>query len=80
MKFISITRSTIARSVLLAGVLATVAGCDNFLDVNNNPNGPSAATVSPNLYLAPMLNWLVADPQWDVSGGIPNYVQNWKNA
>jgi len=76
MKLTSITRTTITRSVVLAGVLALAAGCDNFLDVNNNPNGPSAATVSPNLYLAPMLNWLVTDPQWDAPYGIPNYVQN----
>lgn len=81
MKLISMTRTTITRSVLLAGVLALGAGCDNFLDVNNNPNGPSAATVSANLYLSPMLNWLVADPQWDTySGGINNYVQNFMDA
>jgi hypothetical protein len=80
MKLTPFTRMKITRTVLLAGILALSASCQNFLDVNNNPNGPSSATVSANLYLAPMLNWLVADPQWDVSGGIPNYVQNFENA
>ena len=42
---------------LLAGALTLSAGCKDFLDVNTNPNGPQ--TVSANLYLAPMLHWLV---------------------
>jgi hypothetical protein len=80
MKLTPFIRMKITRTALLGGILALSAGCQNFLDVNSNPNGPSSVTVSPNLYLAPMLNWLVADPQWDISGGIPNYVQNFKNA
>jgi hypothetical protein len=69
-----------ASTLLLAGIITVGASCDNYLDVNANPNGPSSVTVSANLYLAPMLNWLVADEQWDVAGGIPNYVQNFKDA
>ena len=76
MTLTSSTRMKHAGTAALACVVALSASCKNFLDVNNNPNGPSSATVSPNLYLAPMLNWLVSDPQWDVSGGIPQYVQN----
>ncbi|MGH7602894.1 MAG: SusD/RagB family nutrient-binding outer membrane lipoprotein [Gemmatimonadaceae bacterium] len=76
MKLTPFTQVKITRSALLAGVLTLSASCQNFLDVNDNPNGPSSTTVSANLYLAPMLNWLVADQQWDVAGGIPDYVQN----
>ncbi|HVX41748.1 MAG TPA: SusD/RagB family nutrient-binding outer membrane lipoprotein [Gemmatimonadaceae bacterium] len=80
MTIASFIRTKGARTALLASTLMLGASCKDFLDVNNNPNGPSSATVSANLYLAPMLNWLVSDPQWDVSGGIPNYVQNFTNA
>ena len=52
------------RKILLVGAMAlTSASCNEFLDVNNNPNGPQ--TVSANLYLAPMLHWVVTSPQYD---------------
>jgi hypothetical protein len=79
MKLTPMTRMKITGNLLLAAVVALSASCKNFLDVNNNPNGPSAATVSANLYLAPMLNWLVTDQQWDAPYGIPDYVQNFVN-
>jgi hypothetical protein len=51
-------------AVLAAGLLAAGgAGCRDFLDVNDNPNAPQA--VSPNLYLAPMLHWMVTAPTFD---------------
>ena len=38
-------------------------GCKDFLDVNTNPNAPQS--VSANLYLAPMLHWMVTGSQFD---------------
>jgi hypothetical protein len=51
------------RMALLVGSLSVVGGCENFLDVNTNPNAPQ--TVAANLYLPPMLHWLVATRPWD---------------
>src|SRR5438045_988797 len=48
---------------MLAGALTLSASCKDFLDVNTNPNGPEQ--VSANLYLAPMLHWMVTSPQFD---------------
>src|SRR3972149_110262 len=64
----------ITRAALFAGVLAMTASCEDFLDVNDNPNGPEIVTA--NLYLPPMLHWLVADAQWD-GRFLGRYVQNW---
>lgn len=44
------------------GVLL-LQGCENYLDVNTNPNGPTA--VSPYLYLSPMLAQTAEAIQWD---------------
>jgi hypothetical protein len=60
------TRPLVRRAcgALLAGaLLLPAAACDDFLDVNDNPNGPE--TVSANLYVAPMLHWMVHAPLWD---------------
>ncbi len=51
------------RAVLATGLLVGTAACEDFLDVNENPNGPE--TVSANLYLAPMLHWMATSPQFD---------------
>lgn len=59
---------------LLGGVLMLSAGCKDFLDVNTNPNGPES--VSPNLYLSPMLHWMVTTPQYD-GRFIGRYTQQW---
>ena len=59
---------------LLAGFLTLSAGCQSFLDVNTNPNGPQA--VSANLYLAPMLHWMVTSPQYD-GRFVGRYAQEW---
>jgi hypothetical protein len=72
----SLTNQTmrITRAAVFAGALAFTASCQDFLDVNTNPNGPEVVTA--NLYLPPMLHWMVADPQWD-GRFVGRYVQNW---
>jgi len=63
------------RSALcLAGILTLTTACRDFLDVNTNPNGPE--TVSPNLYLPPMLHWMVTSPQFD-GRFVGHYTQQW---
>jgi hypothetical protein len=52
-----------ARVAVLAGSLAMFSACQDWLDVNTNPNAPE--TVSANLYLPPMLHWMVTGPQFD---------------
>ena len=61
-------------AVLLAGVLGLSSGCSNFLDVNNNPNGPQSVTAY--LYLPPMLHWMVTAPQYD-GRFVGRYTQQW---
>jgi len=46
-----------------AGALTLAAGCQDWLDVNTNPNGPE--TVAANLYISPMLHWMVSGQQFD---------------
>lgn len=76
MRFPSFTNGQMkkTRTALVAGVMAISAGCQDFLDVNNNPNGPEVVTA--NLYLPPMLHWMVSGGQWD-GRFIGRYVQNW---
>jgi hypothetical protein len=59
---------------LLIGVLTLSGGCTEFLDVNTNPNGPQA--VSANVYLPPMLHWMVSSPQFD-GRFVGHYTQQW---
>src|SRR5947209_6629286 len=59
---------------LLVGALGLANGCQNYLDVNTNPNAPE--TVSANLYLAPMEHWMVTAPQFD-GRFIGRYTQEW---
>ncbi|MGQ0812856.1 MAG: RagB/SusD family nutrient uptake outer membrane protein [Gemmatimonadota bacterium] len=61
-------------AAVVLGVLTLSASCKDFLDVNTNPNAPEI--VSPNLYLAPMLHWLVTGPQFD-GRFIGRYTQQW---
>jgi hypothetical protein len=70
------TNSTMkrARTALLAGVLVLASSCEDFLDVNQNPNGPEVVTA--NLYLPPMLHWMVTSQPFD-GRFIGDYVQNW---
>ena len=62
------------RIALLACSLGLLGGCDSFLDVNTNPNAPE--TVAANLYLPPMLDWLVTTPMFD-GRAIGRYTQQW---
>lgn len=62
------------RTVATTGLLVLAAGCKDFLDVNTNPNGPQE--VSANLYLAPMLHWMVTSPQFDARF-VGRYAQEW---
>ena len=59
---------------VLAGFLGLSSGCSDYLDVNTNPNAPQ--TVSANLYLAPMLHWMVTSPQFE-GRFIGHYAQEW---
>ncbi len=60
---------------LLVGALTlTSTGCEDFLDVNTNPNGPERVTA--NLYLPPMLHWLATSPQFD-GRFVGRYTQQW---
>ncbi|MDQ6770112.1 MAG: RagB/SusD family nutrient uptake outer membrane protein [Gemmatimonadota bacterium] len=59
---------------LLAGFLALSNGCNNFLDVNTNPNGPQSVTA--NLYLPAMLHWMVTSPQYD-GRFVGRFTQEW---
>jgi hypothetical protein len=61
-------------ATLLIGILVLSAGCNEFLDVNTNPNGPQS--VSANLYLPPMLHWMVTSPQFD-GRYVGHYTQEW---
>ncbi len=59
---------------LALGAATAVAGCKDYLDVNTNPNAPE--TVSANLYLPPMIHWMVTAPQYD-GRFIGRYTQEW---
>ena len=61
------------RAALLAGVMLIAASCQDFLDVNKNPNGPEIVTA--NLYLPAMLHWMVTDAAYD-GRFVGRYVQN----
>jgi hypothetical protein len=62
-------------TLVLAGALCLTAGCEDFLDVNTNPNAPER--VAPNLYLPPLLHWMATSPQFD-GRFIGRYTQQWK--
>ncbi len=65
------------KKLYAAAVVALIAlstGCNNFLDVNTNPNAPQV--VEANLYLPPMEHWMVTAPQYD-GRFIGRYTQEW---
>ena len=64
-------------AVLLVSAATMAAGCQDFLDVNDNPNGPEFVTA--NLYLPPMIHWMVTSPQFD-GRFIGRYTQNWHSS
>jgi hypothetical protein len=62
--------------IILFLVIATTS-CKKYLDVNNNPNGPSSA--DPALYLPGIQTWAAQGIQWDARGLGPvdqNFVLN----
>jgi hypothetical protein len=61
--------------VLLAGALTLASGCKDYLDVNTNPNVPTS--VAANLYLPPMLHWMVTSQQYDATAATGYYTQEW---
>lgn len=61
-------------AVTVAASLILSAACSDYLDVNTNPNGPQ--TVTANLYLPPMLHWMVTAPQYD-GRFVGRYTQEW---
>jgi len=62
------------RTILLVGAVTLSSACSDYLDVNTNPNGPQ--TVTANLYLLPMLHWMVTSPQFD-GRFVGRYTQEW---
>jgi hypothetical protein len=60
-------------TIFTAALLITGSGCKKYLDVNTNPMAPE--TVTANLYLSPMLHWMVTGPQYDARF-INRYTQN----
>jgi Starch-binding associating with outer membrane len=74
MALVTRARGSRARAIVAGGLLLLPAGCKDFLDVNTNPNGPQE--VSANLYLAPMLHWMVTSPQFD-GRFVGRYAQEW---
>jgi hypothetical protein len=62
-------------AALFAGAVAlSAASCDNYLDINTNPNAPEE--VAANLYLPPMIHWMVTSPQFD-GRFVGRYTQEW---
>jgi hypothetical protein len=61
-------------AIVLVGSLSLAPACSDYLDVNTNPNGPQ--TVTANLYLLPMLHWMVTSPQFD-GRFVGRYTQEW---
>ena len=59
---------------LVTGLLLLPVACQDYLDVNTNPNAPQS--VAPNLYLAPMVHWLATSPQFD-GRFVGHYTQEW---
>lgn len=61
---------------LAVGALTLLAGCriNDYLDVNTNPNAPQS--VAANLYLPPMIHWLVTGQQFD-GRFVGQYTQEW---
>ena len=62
------------RTIFLVAGFTLASGCSDYLDVNTNPNAPQV--VSANLYLAPMIHWMVTAPQFD-GRFVGHYTQEW---
>jgi hypothetical protein len=64
----------LSTAVLVGMVALGTAACDDWLDVNTNPNAPQS--VSPNLYLPPMIHWLATSEPFD-GRFVGRYTQMW---
>ena len=64
-------------ALLLTGLTLSLSGCDEYLDINKNPNNPDQVAAS-NL-LAPIQNQFVLGIQGDARY-MGSYVQNWNNS
>ncbi|MGF7215559.1 hypothetical protein GGR92_001699 [Spirosoma lacussanchae] len=63
--------------LLLTGLALMLSSCNEYLDINNNPNNPDKVEAA--LLLAPIENQYVLGIQFDARY-IGSYVQNWHNA
>jgi hypothetical protein len=61
-------------ALAIAGSVMLPTACSDYLDVNTNPNAPQS--VSANLYLPPMIHWMVTAPQYD-GRFVGLYTQQW---
>ncbi len=61
--------------ILLLFMVAGLASCDSYLDVNDDPNNPTADLVTPNLILPAAINGTCTAKQ----GGRSNYAVNFGN-
>ena len=64
----------LSAAALVSLLALGTSACEDFLDVNTNPNAPQAVT--PNLYLPPMIHWLATSEQFD-GRFIARYSQVW---
>lgn len=53
----------VINTIIIIGALLLTTGCEDYLDINRNPNGPQEVTAY--LYLGPMQQELAAGIQWD---------------
>ncbi|GGK72864.1 SusD/RagB family nutrient-binding outer membrane lipoprotein [Rufibacter glacialis] len=67
-------RKLLYTSLVAASLLAST-GCETWLDVNTNPNGPDQA-VDPHLYLAPIQSEIGLALQFDARY-LAKYIGNW---
>ena len=67
-------RKLICASLITASLFAAT-GCENYLDVNVNPNGPDQK-VAPYLYLPPIQSSMALAVQFDARY-VGKYTQNW---
>lgn len=60
--------------MLVVGMLCLPVACQDYLNVNTNPNAPQS--VAANLYLAPMIHWMFTAPQYD-GRYVGHFTQEW---
>jgi hypothetical protein len=63
-------------TIIILGALLLSSGCEDYLNINRNPNSPEKVTAY--LYLGPMEQWIALAMQWDARM-IGYYNQNFAN-